>query len=74
MHPFVEWLVEHHGKADTPVGDFARDLRYDTEFPVVGDRAELRHQLEYIGVDEWALAVFDHAWQLWEAHAIGDLV
>ena len=74
MHPFVTWLVEHHGKADTPLGDFARDLDGSPDFPLSGGEAKLRDFLEYNGADSWALAVFDHAWKLYEAHALGELL
>ncbi len=65
-HPFVTWMVEHHAKADTPLGDFARDLKYDPEFPIEGDRADLRHHLAYIGADEWVLGCFDVAWKQYQ--------
>jgi hypothetical protein len=65
-HDFVVWLVEHHGKADTPLGDFARELDRCWEFPTSGDPAKLRESLEDIGVDEWVLDAFDVAWALYD--------
>ncbi len=44
-HPFATWLVEHHGKANTPVGDLARE--FAEVLPDSGDRARLRTSVEY---------------------------
>ncbi len=60
-HPFVLWLVEKHCDADTPLGHFARVLSPD--FPVSGERVDLRRFLEYNGADEYMLACFDVAWE-----------
>ena len=72
-HPFVVWVREHHGKDDTPLGDFARELDRSWEFPTTGDRAKLRDSLEDIGVEEWVLTCFDEAWAEYE-HAQEDLL
>jgi uncharacterized protein YozE (UPF0346 family) len=64
QRPFVQWLVLHRGKADTPLGDFARD--YASELPTTGDRAELRQRLEDMGSDCWTLSCFDVAWDQYE--------
>lgn len=62
-HPFVLWLVEHHGEADTPLGVFARDLRESEDFPLRGDRLDLRRFLEHVcNNDTWVLGCFDVAW------------
>jgi uncharacterized protein YozE (UPF0346 family) len=67
QHDFVSWLVANHAEADTPVGDFARDVKVAPHFPAEGGRAELRLWLEDVGVEEWALACFDTAWAEYEA-------
>lgn len=59
MHPFVTWFVKHYGKADTPVGDLARDLKGAYGVPESGD---LRGYLEDIGAEQWALDAYDEAW------------
>ncbi len=65
QRPFVQWLVLHHGKADTPIGDFAREFAH--ELPSNASRAELRHRVEYLtGGDFWPLDVFDVAWDMYE--------
>ncbi len=59
--PFAKWLMEHHGKADTPMGDLAREFR--TSFADSDDRARLRSSIEYhVGPESWALDAFDAAW------------
>lgn len=65
-HPFVTWLVEHHGRDETPVGDLARDLRHSPDFPTWGGRADLRGYLYDVGVETWALEAFDQAWTAWK--------
>jgi len=67
MHPFVTWLVENHRKADTPVGDLARDLDFAPQSPTTGGRKELRTHLEDMSVATWALDVFDEAWAAYES-------
>lgn len=67
QHDFVVWLVEHHGEADTPLGTFARDLGGSPEFPVEGDRAELRESLEHTcSGDTYTLTRFDVAWRMYQ--------
>ncbi len=66
-HPFVPWMVARHGKDDTPLGDFARELNRSWEFPRSGDHAELREFLSNMGCDEWVLACFDVGWGHWGA-------
>lgn len=58
---FAAWLVERHGKADTPTGDLAREFaRYLAHSD---DRARLRTSVEYyVGAESWALDEFDAAW------------
>ncbi len=59
-HPFVTYIVTHHGKADTPVGDLARDLKSGYGVPSSGD---LRTWLaDVAGADQWALDAYDKAW------------
>lgn len=72
-HPFVVWVVKHHGKDDTPLGDFAQEMDRSWEFPTTGDGADLRDSLEDIGVDAWVLTCFDEAWTEYE-HALKDLL
>ncbi len=64
-HPFAVWLVKRHGKAQTPLGDFASE--FAAVFPSSGDRARLRRSVEYYVSDEWVLTCFDVAWEQWEA-------
>ncbi len=65
QHPFAVWLVKRHGKAQTPLGDFARE--FAAVLPSSGDRARLRTSVEYyVGSDEWPLACFDVAWEQYE--------
>lgn len=64
-HPFAAWMLEKHGKAATPLGDFARDVAPD--LPATGDRAELREWLaDSLGDSKaasWTLTCFDVGWQ-----------
>ncbi len=64
-HPFAVWLVKRHGKAQTPLGDFASE--FAAVFPSSGDRARMRSAVEYyVGSDEWPLGCFDVAWEQYE--------
>lgn len=63
-NPFVEWFVKHYGKADTPVGDLARDLKGAYGVPGSGD---LRGYLEDIGAEQWALNAYDEAWTAYQS-------
>ena len=71
-HDFVDWAMKAHGKADTPLGDFAREIA--PELPATGSRAELRTRLEYTINDAWVLGCFDVAWKQYEAHVAGELL
>lgn len=67
QHDFKKWLVKEHVKADTPVGDLARDVRLDLTFPVEGGRRELRRYLqEAWGASPDFLLCFEEAWRLYE--------
>ncbi len=65
-HPFKKWLVQQHGKADTAVGDLARDVRLDPGFPTRGERRDLRNYLAECGAESDALVTFEEAWALYE--------
>ncbi len=62
QHSFATWLVENHGKDDTPLGDLAREVA--PKLPATGDCAKLRYHL-YCTADEWLVA-FDLAWALYD--------
>jgi hypothetical protein len=67
QHPFEVWLLAHHVDEDTHVGDLARDVRLDPDFPSEGERRDLRRFFEDMGgVDPAVLASFDEAWRLYE--------
>ncbi len=65
-HSFKTWLVENHSKADTPVGDLARDVRLDPGFPHQGERRDLRNYLAECGVESDWLVSFEEAWRLYQ--------
>lgn len=59
LHPFVEWVIAAHSKANNPAGDFATEIALS--LPATGTHAELRDQL-YWTVPQWALTTFDILW------------
>jgi hypothetical protein len=69
-HPFVTWVIEKHGKADTPLGNFARNTAL--ALPATGDRDELRARLGT--TDDWTLACFDVSFSQYMEHEAGELL
>lgn len=61
-HSFAKWVVRHHVEDETPVGDLARDLREDYDFPAMGGRVDLRVYLYERGARPELLDAFDTAW------------
>lgn len=67
QHPLFTWLVAHHGKADTPLGDLAHELKRALRVPSSGD---LRPWLRDQAVPQWMLDTYDEALAQWtSAHA-----
>lgn len=63
-HPFVTWVREHHGKDNSPLGDFASEVA--PTLPSTGDRLALRKRIDWT-FDEWAGQAFDTLWSEWES-------
>jgi hypothetical protein len=64
---FLEWLARQTWRRDA-VGDLARDVRLDFEWPPTGkvSRARLRAHLEAREAIPEAIVALDTAWDEWD--------
>ena len=49
---FYTWMMRKHLRTKAPVGDLARDMERDRQFPKDGDRASIRKYLRETGGTE----------------------
>ncbi|WP_309032534.1 YozE family protein [Streptomyces alfalfae] len=66
---FRTWLITHHADEQSPIGDLARDVRSDTDWPtaVSDELAVYRDHLEAMDAVDEALEALDDAWDAYEA-------
>jgi hypothetical protein len=65
----IRWLSQFKNDS-TPVGDLARDVRFDKEFPRHSDsRKHLRDYLESMGACDSAMSIFEEAFSHYEQDA-----
>lgn len=60
---FYTWILKTHIGTMAPVGDLARDMMEDCEFPREGGRKRIRHYLESCGACSGCLDAFEEAWK-----------
>ena len=66
---FYSWLSQFKNDS-TSVGDLARDVRFDKEFPRHSDsRKYLRDYFESIGACDSAMSIFEEAFSHYEQDA-----
>ena len=63
---FYTWMMRKHLRTKAPVGDLARDMERDRQFPKDGDRASIRKYLEDNDACSGCLAAFEKAWRKYE--------
>lgn len=71
---FYTWMMKKHINTKAPVGDLARDMKDDREFPRDGDKAVIRDYLEGCGACSGcmdAMDAFERAWRKYEREAGG---
>jgi uncharacterized protein YozE (UPF0346 family) len=60
-------FLKIHLKAETPIGDLARDVQADAHFPRKATTfEEIAGYLETKGMCEGAADAFRHAWFIWK--------
>ena len=68
---FYTWMMRKHLRTKAPVGDLARDMERDRQFPKDGDRASIRKYLEDNDACSGCLAAFEKAWRKYERETGG---
>ena len=68
---FYTWMMRKHLRTKAPVGDLARDMQRDRQFPKDGDRASIRKYLEDNDACSGCLAAFEKAWRKYERETGG---
>lgn len=60
-HSFRAWLVQFEDEK-TALGDLARDVAADSDFPRTGGSRAMRAYLEDVGANDRVFDVLDRAW------------
>lgn len=68
---FYTWMMKKHINTKAPVGDLARDMKDDREFPRDGNKETIREYLESCGVCSGCMDAFERAWKKYEREAGG---
>ena len=63
---FYRWMMKKHLKTQAPVGDLARDMKGDKEFPRDGSLDEILEYLESKGACFGCLDACMEAWKEYE--------
>ncbi|MBD9733144.1 hypothetical protein IGX29_15290 [Streptomyces sp. H28] len=64
---FRTWLVTNHAAEQTPIGDFAREVRDDEEWPDLQFES-LREYLDYLDSQDAGLDALDLLEQAWNQY------
>ena len=59
---FYRWILKKHINTMAPVGDLARDMKEDSEFPRDGGKKKIRQYLESCHACSGCMDAFDEAW------------
>ena len=68
---FYTWMVRKHLRTKASVGELARAMHLDRQFPKDGDRASIRKYLEDNGMNSKCLDAFEKAWRKYERETGG---
>lgn len=63
---FYTWMMKKHLRTMDPVGDLARDMQPDKEFPRDGNKEEIEMYLETCGACSGCMDAFNKAWRKYE--------
>lgn len=63
---FYRWMLKKHINDHAPVGDLARDMKGDKQFPHDGDKATIQEYLEDCGACSGCMDAFEEAWAEYE--------
>ena len=66
---FYTWMMKKHLRTMDPVGDLARDMQPDKEFPRDGNKEEIEMYLETCGACSGCMDAFYKAWRKYEREA-----
>lgn len=64
---FVDWL-SRHVKRDSPLGDLARDVSRDKEFPISNSKEDIETHLHRKHACNEAVNTFRRAWSSYQAY------
>lgn len=64
MTDFAAWLISTYQKANTPMGDLARDMAYDRP-PAFKSKKHLLAYLQDHGASHQVLVLASQAWDQW---------
>ena len=59
---FYDFIIKKHINRNTPLGDLARDIAEDCEFPKEGDKTTISNHLRDHRADFHCLDTFEKAW------------
>lgn len=59
---FYRWILKKHINTMAPVGDLARDMKEDNEFPRNGGKKVIKKYLEDCRACSGYMDAFDEAW------------
>ena len=65
---FRTWLVANHAAEQTPIGDLAREVRDDDEWPDDHQFESLREYLEYLDSQDASNDALDLLEQAWDQY------
>lgn len=54
---------------NSPLGDFAKDMVHDKEFPILAEKGVIETYLFRLGACSGAVEAFDELWRLYEREA-----
>lgn len=64
--PFFQWVSKNYSGVDSPLGDFAKDMVHDKEFPILAEKGVIKKYLFWLGACSGAMEAFDELWRLYE--------
>lgn len=62
-NPFYRWAFKTHGMDKSDIGDFARDMRWNYDFPVLADYDHMKAYLIDVNACDTAIQSFENLWK-----------
>ncbi|MBF0709758.1 sterile alpha motif-like domain-containing protein [Gemella sp. GL1.1] len=66
MMTFKNWILEFID-VNLPIGDLAKDVNFDNNFPNTSDKEVISEYLQNQGAFKDALETFEHSWKLYSS-------